>query len=144
MTQLTTTGSVKSQQEFEAKMAERMRQAMGDLMPDEVLRGIVARGIEEAFFKDRTIEESYGRKTVEPAWAVAFIRKELESQVAAQVSCWLVDNQERVEKMVRQMVDEGLVKAVLGSLGSILQAPFANLQQQIFDLINKLRAGERV
>ena len=127
--------------DFQAKMQERLRQAMGDLMPDEVLAGIVARGIEEAFFKPRVEKgRSQGDNDIKmPSWTVEFLEKECRNQVATAITKWVVDNKTRVEELVREALDKNLAAAAVGALRRLFAPAFEDMQRQIYDIVQKVK-----
>ena len=127
--------------DFQAKMQERLRQAMGDLMPDEVLAGIVARGIEEAFFKPRLEKgrNQWDNDIKMPSWTVEFLEKECRSQVATAVTNWVADNKARVEELVREALDKNIAAAAVGALGRLFAPAFEDMQRQIYDIVQKVK-----
>lgn len=128
--------------EFQAKMMERIRSAMGDLLPDSVLAEIVKRGVEDAFFKPTTtvVSGSWNNdKRVEPPWTVTFVRAECEKRVAAAVEKWVADNPARIEELVREALSTGLASAALRALDSLLRPGFESVQQRFETVLANLR-----
>jgi hypothetical protein len=126
--------------DFQAKMSERMRQAMGDLMPDAVLSQIIARGIEEAFFKERVIKGrySYDSDVKQASWMVEFLQKEVEAQAKIAVQKWIADNHDKVAAILEQTFKNGLGEAVVRAFTSMLAGPFMTLQNDINAIFNKI------
>lgn len=128
--------------DFQEKMKERMRQAFGDLMPDAVLAGIVARGIEEAFFKDQVIKarDSWERDKVSPSWLVQFIQKEAERQVKAAVEKWVSDHPEKFAESVNAVLDKGLASAFVSAFDNILYNEMRTMREGVAAAIDRLRS----
>lgn len=127
--------------DFQAKMQERLRQSFGDLMPDEVLRGIVARGIEEAFFKERIKRTSWGRDEIEPSWVTQFVKKEAETQVRIAVEKWVSENTDKVKAILDERLSHGLASAVLKAFDEMFSGVMFNLRQEIAEKMSALRNG---
>lgn len=120
------------QQSFEERIKERIRESIGELMPDEALAQIVARGVEDAFFKERLAKDRYGYEThTEPAWIVRFLRNELEKQVREATEKWFADNAERVGGLLREILD-GSILSVLGrAINSVFREPMDALRSEM-------------
>lgn len=140
---ISSTAASQAEQDFQEKMKERMRQAFGDLMPDAVLAGIVARGMEEAFFKDVVIKarDSWGRDEVRPSWLVQFVQKEAEKQVKEAVEKWVKEHPEKFAEVVREVLDKGLASACVKAFDNILFNEMQALQRGIGDAIQRLRGS---
>jgi hypothetical protein len=127
---------------FQEKMKERMRTAMGDLMPDEVLAGIVARGIEEAFFKKRTKSNGYGYPTVEyDSWIVEHLTQVAEAEVRKQVTQWIASNSEKITATVEGVLHDGIGAAVVRSLNMLFSNSFSNFSVEIMQRLEAIRTG---
>lgn len=142
-TAIVSTNGINAEHEFQAKMQERMRQAMGDLMPDEVLKGIVSKGIEEAFFKPVETKKDYGRVEVEQPWTVRFLKAELESRVEKSVRAWIAANHEKLSDILKETLDAGLSRAVLRAFDREWANSFMALQGDMNMRFDKIRRGEQ-
>lgn len=123
-----------SEQQFQEKMKERMRAAMGELMPDDVLAEIVAKGINEAFFtKVPEVRNTYGSiyQPEKPSWCVDFIQKECERQTAKEVQRWIKENESKVAEILEQCLKNGLASAVVHALDTMLKDAMYNLRSNI-------------
>jgi hypothetical protein len=130
--------------EFREKMKERMRAAMGDLMPDEVLKGIVARGIEEAFFTGTNEAPCYANHYTaqrHPSWMAKFLEQEARQQVQQAVEKWVAENPERVTQLMAEAIGDGLAAAFLKGFSRLLTPALANLQEQVYAMASKLSRG---
>lgn len=143
MTDIVTATAINAQQEFQEKMKQRMRAAMGDLMPDSVLADIVARGVQEAFFAQRQKPKynSWDRDEYEPAWIVTFLKAELDKRMQEAVKQWMIDNSEKLKTIVAETLQDGVTAMVLRSFDRHWQNGLETLQSTMFDVINKLRNG---
>lgn len=127
------------QQSFEEKMRERLRQSMGDLMPDAVLAGIVARGIEEAFFKNRHEPTQSWRSEPEyPSWLVQYLQKEMRTRTEEHVKKWISENQERLDEIFKKTVEAGLASTVIRAFNDLFRPDIESLGQAIAQTIKGL------
>ena len=130
------------QQTFEQKLEERIRQDIGELMPDEALAEVVQRAIEKSFFEEREVDDGhYRHKTVIP-WLVRLANNQLKARVDQQVEKWFVDNEEKVMGFVRQRLDAGICHAVVNAIDSEMSGPLYDLQQKFQDFIDRIKQGQ--
>lgn len=118
------------QQSFEQKLTDRIRESIGDLMPDEKLAEIVQRGMEEAFFKERTVERRYGDRVQEPSWAVVVVKELLDEKVKGEVSKWFVEHPDEIEKIIKDVIGKGIVNCAISYLESKLFFRIQNAVQE--------------
>lgn len=131
----------KANEEFQAKMKERMRAAMGDLMPDAVLADIVKRGVEEAFFQKRVEKSYYGQETTKPPWLVEFLETELKQQVQVSVTNYIRDNPEVVQKVISEVLGKNMVSAMTNALAFVFEPAFRDLDRKMGDVLSKLASS---
>jgi hypothetical protein len=130
--------------DFQDKMRARMRAAMGDLMPDAVLASIVAKGLEEAFFKKQVRADphrsSWSNATVEyPSWLVEFLEKECRARVRAAVEKWVAENPEKFTETVKEVVGRGVASAVVASFDSLCYEATERFKADLQNVVDSLR-----
>lgn len=128
--------------EFQQKMMDRLRQSFGDLMPDATLAGIVARGIEDAFFKEKVTKNYYGHETREPSWLADYLRQELQPQVQAAVRKWFAENPDKVAAALDKAFSGGFGDAVLRAFSDQFAHPFDTMKVDIQNVISRV-LGDR-
>src|SRR5271157_5505276 len=107
-------------------------------MPDEVLAGIVAKGIEESFFKKR--QRGWGSKFEEyEPWVVEHIRKSLDAEVHTQVAKWIADNHTKVAEIVEKTLQGGIVAAVVRSMDATFLDLFNGFSTSIWVKLDEIR-----
>ncbi len=113
---------------------------MGDLMPDAVLAGIVARGIDEAFFKKqmRPGRNQWEAQQPYPSWLVEFVEKEAEKQTKAAVQKWIAENQQKVAEIIASSLAGGLSSSVARAVDSIFQGEFMKFKDGLSQTIRNL------
>ena len=127
------------QQSFQQKLMDRIRDDIGELMPDEALSEIVGKAIEKSFFEERETKDGYyGHHRTEIPWLVKLTRDELNLRVHAAVTKWFGENDEKVRAMVQERFDEGIVACSVRAINGMFQGPMMNLQAKIDDRLQKL------
>lgn len=125
------------QESFEKKLTDRIRESIGDLMPDEKLAEIVERGMQEAFFKGRHVQERgyHGRTYEEAPWLVSAVKELLEEQAKAEVKKWLAEHPEEVERVMREWLEKGVAEIVVSWIDGQMRW---HLQQAVESTLSNL------
>lgn len=126
---------------FEEKMMERIRDSIGDLISNEELAKLVERGIQENFFKTKTNPKwvsAYNNSAREsiPQYLPSLmetivaqhVSQKVEELVKAYVDKWILENADKVEGIVKQMVENGAGQLLIKQLNQIFQEPFSQFQ----------------
>lgn len=126
------------QQTFEQKISDRIRADIGELMPDEVLKGIVGRAMEKAFFAETVTSDRYGHRETKPPLVAEIIKELLETKVRKATLEYLHENDEKVQEMLDERLSKGLVSAVVQSFDWVFKDALVSLQD---DISNRIRHG---
>ena len=124
------TNEIVEKQTFEQKMFAKIRDQIGDLMSEDDLKKIVDQAMKKAFFEERRTSIGY-RDEIKPALFVEMMEKEFKSQVNSSINAWIKDNQETMEKLVYQIVNDGIFKAVLNALEQRMSYPLNMVVDQL-------------
>ena len=111
---------IERQKTFEERMKIRIRDSIGELMTDEELSKIVHKATEEVFFKPGEIKDGYHTKEV-PPFIHIIIKELLEDSVRSEVGKYFSENKEDVSKVIKQIIQDGLGKALMNALDSKFQ-----------------------
>ena len=124
------------QKTFEEKMKERIKDSIGELMSNEDLSKIVERAVEEIFFEPIIIKGSYchGDKT-EPPFIHSIIKEILTEQVKHETREYIGLHGEEIEKIIKEVVVNGIGNCVIGAFNNNFQNSFINFQQDIIQKI---------
>jgi hypothetical protein len=128
---------------FQDKLMERIRDSIGDLIPDEELTKLIERGIEENFFK----------RKANPKWANAYhsqrdnipeylpsamdvilnecISKKLEEMTKVYFDKWAVENSDKIEGIVKQIVEKGAGDLVIKHINNMFEVPLMLMQNNM-------------
>ncbi len=111
---------IEKQKTFEERMKARIRDSIGELMTDEELSKIVNKATEEVFFKPLELKDGYRTKEV-PPFSHNIVKELLTDSVRKEVEKYFSENKEDVSKMVKQIIQDGLGKALMNALDSKFQ-----------------------
>lgn len=115
---------------FQQRMFEKIRDQMGDLLTDDELKKLLANAVEKAFFEPT--RGSYN--SVEPPMFVKLIQKAMENRVHSAVTEWMNENPEQMEKAIQDVLKNGMFSAVMTVFEQRMSHPIhmlaENLRQQ--------------
>lgn len=95
-----------------ALVAEKIKTSpLGEIIGEEELRGVVADGIQKAFFEPRYDRSGYNAKELPPL-IVEVIRECLREEVAKAVREWMTANADRTAEFWREVLDQGIERYV--------------------------------
>lgn len=131
-------------QTFEQRMKERIRDSIGDLISDEDLTKMVDRSLEEVFFKPRPNPKhaayyNSGEPATIPPLLHELVKEVLEANVQAAVREYIGSHKEEVNAIIQKVVQEGIGAAVLGAMNSMFSHQLMNLQNNISQQISNYR-----
>lgn len=124
-------------QDFEQKVKERLAKDIGNLIPDEALKNLVERSVEETFFKTRTVAKTNGYGTQEiPSAFQQEVGKLVQPSFEKAVKKWMKDNDERIGKEINDFLNKSAEQVFLNAIGNVFRSNLQNLQWKIQDDIN--------
>jgi CO dehydrogenase/acetyl-CoA synthase beta subunit len=129
------------QQKFEEKLQDRIRNDIGELVPDEVLAELIARSIDNMFFKERKINQGsgyYGRVEYVPARFEQFVQEAMEPMLRDAAEDWVTDNSDSVKDALEKILRNNADSVVLETLQRIMAQPiniaFDHYNQRLTEL----------
>ncbi len=127
---------VATQRSFEENMMDRIRKDIGELMPDDALQKIVERGMNDAFFKERTGSDGYGKR--EPLFTET-LRDLTDVRVRAAVEEWMKSHADEIAKQVETIFVEGFMNRVVANM----DGRFAQIHDMMIEKIAEtFRTGQ--
>lgn len=125
-------------QEFKDKVAERLRDQIGDLIPDEALAKMVEDAMQKAFFEGRVTKKWDGYRhseTSEPPWFVSEVKGLVDARVKEAVINEMNKRAEDLDKIIEERLEAGMSQMVLKTIDDVFRNAFQqvgfNLQQDI-------------
>jgi hypothetical protein len=126
------------EQSFQEKVKARIRESIGDLMPDEMLQQLVSRAVEDAFFKRIETSNYYGRQEHRDPWLTLFVREQLEKQVQSAVEAWMGANADKITTLIQQTLDGGILTCIARAVSRQFESPMNDLEEKLGGVIATL------
>lgn len=132
-------------QNFEQRISEKIRETFADLVRQDELDSIVKKVIQDALYKERTVEVQSGYpnyRSVEQKPSIvqecldSFMRPEIKKCVEK----WLVDNPEKIFKMIETTVTKGVASCVFNELDNRFGQSIHGLVSEVDRIRNGLNA----
>ncbi len=117
-------------QSFEAKMKDRIRDSIGELITDKELSELVRKSVDQVFFAPTEIGTIYNRKEG-PSLLNGLIAKLLTPQVREAIQQYINDHPDEVIEAVKEAISAGMGNALLSALNSQFQSHLFNLETNI-------------
>ncbi len=123
---------------FEDKMRDRIRDGIGDLITDDELNKLIQRGIEETFFKKKTIKKGYD--TIEgKSFIEEMLLESLQPRMRSSIDEWVKSNSDLVAKSVEAVITRGAGDAVVKAFNDMFQSQFYMFQSNIQNMLGQPR-----
>jgi hypothetical protein len=126
---------LQSKQAFEDAIKERLRGSIGDLMPDEVLTGLIEKAIQEMFFTRRIQKRQYGGEDHFPSWFEEQVGELLKSRIATLLTDYFGKHEETLVAAVRDEImrraPEMLASFLINTLANKAHSIGFNMEQSI-------------
>jgi hypothetical protein len=112
--------------EFEQKILERLRNDIRELLPEDALKKLVERAVDETFFKERRIEGRYGgMERIDPGWFVTEVTKSAEPMIREAVEQFVADRRDVIQQAIDKfLTNEQLSIQIATRLASMLNDTF--------------------
>lgn len=130
-------------QSFQEKVRDRIVKDFTELIPQDAVDEMVKRAIDEAFFKERRVEESTGyyKNTVtKQPLLVEMAEKEARAVFEKAVKEWIAANEETVMQALRSVFEQSAGDVLLKAFGAIFSQTVnqvqAGLVVQVQEIVN--------
>ena len=135
-----TTKELTPQQTFEEKIKDRIRADIGDLIPDEMLREMVKRSLEDFFFKDTEHQKTYGGIEKRPGWFHNFLKGRLERRLDKMIYRHIVNNgQQMIALIEADFIKEAPRIIMAAFVKNLMEAPVSYGMNALMDFENRIR-----
>jgi len=117
-----TENALTPQQSFEEKVKSRLKENIGDLMPDEVLQDMVKKAMQEMFFtrREKKQEGWSGRTEVFPSWFEDEVSRLLKDRVLEEIKIGIENKREEIRKAASELITEKLPEFITSQLLNIV------------------------
>ena len=131
--------------DFQEKVAERIRASIGDLMPDDVLKGMVERALEESLFKEKIVQTrdnwNNPRSEVKPAFLPGFVADLVKERVDVAVREHIAARSDQINALIQEEIGKGLGEALLKSVRALFLGDLIAFQNNVQNSLARL--GQR-
>lgn len=137
-----------TQGDFQERVAERIRGAIGDLMPDDVLRGLVERAVEESLFKQRPVmgKDRWGAETVQryehpflPGYVAGLVQERVDAAIREHMDA----RREEIDAVVHEVLGRGVAQALVKGVEHLFQGPLMAFQTSVYQSLNQIQQHGR-
>lgn len=126
-------------QSFEDKIKERLKKDIGDLIPDEALKTMVDKAIQDIFFKE-TVETSGYHSTKTPSWFHQEVDKLLHEKIKESMKSYVNDNKKELNKIIAEITVSTLptisASVVTGLMTGNMQSLGWDIKRNIASMIS--------
>lgn len=125
-------------EEFKAKLAEKVRENIAGLLPEDAVNELVQEAVRETFFKERVIEyNNYHGNKMGPSWFVSAVRDAAKPILEKAVADFMAKPEARVAiqtALNEYLSPKNLTLIAVGALGS-------DIRMALDDLARAVQAG---
>jgi len=140
MAQPTDTMAIAPVLTFEDRIKQRIKDSIGDLMTDEDLQKILARGVEETFFKPTYTKDQWGGLKIQNEPLITgIIKDQMSIKVKEEIEKWFAGNPELVKILLDKVIREGIIRVVLNGLDNKIQGPLMAFSSQVNAMMTELQ-----
>lgn len=127
MTQLTTNET------FQERMFNRVREQLGDLMTEAELKKIVDTALDKAFFEERVVKAATwnAQEVREPSYFVKQLQLEMKAPVELAIKHWLAEHPEEIEKVIKDVIGKGFLGIVHSYITEKTTTPIYNFANDL-------------
>lgn len=122
---------------FQAKVLDKVRESIAEMLPDEVVEGLVQRAIDEQFFQPIKVPRTYGAPDEEPSWFIKEVTRLSKPILSDYVRAHLKEREPEIKKAVEQFLStQNLTLITIAAMQSAVRQDlyeFANM------VVEKLR-----
>lgn len=118
---------------FQQKMMDRIRNDIGMLLPDVVLKDMVEKAVHQTFFEKRPKPgaSSWDKEQYLPPLLQVILKELLSEHVKLAVDTWLKENANTVKEQVAKTVTDGVGMAMVRAISSAFQTPLQQFQTDV-------------
>lgn len=119
-------------QTFEEKMRTRIRESIGELMPDDELSKLVHRGVEDVFFKEVTVKDPWGHVlSPRPGMIYDMVKELLTPRVEAVIREYVKEHPDEVRLAIENVLATGVGTAIVKGFAALFEESLVNLRSDV-------------
>lgn len=90
---------------FQNRVMDKIRADIGEMLPDDVVAGLVQKAIDQQFFQPRTVEVGY-RNVERPSWFVEEVAKLAQPILKEKIDQAFLDRKDEIDKAVTDFLSK--------------------------------------
>lgn len=141
---MSNTTDLAPQEAFQEQIKARVRAAVGELMPDEMLKKIVEEGLHAAFFErpHKIKYSTYGssQELENDPWFTVFIREEMSKRVQQTMDKWIAEHPDEIRQIIRDVTSAGMAGVVFRVIADQFSPAMYDFRTQMENIIRNLTA----
>lgn len=119
---------------YQERMADRIRESIGELITDEELSILIKKATEDFFFKPTELKQGFSSIT-EPAFIHQVVKELLSEKVEILIKEYFSQNKDTIEELIKEIVSEGIGNALLKAISVKFENHLYDLQYSILNSI---------
>lgn len=117
---------------FQENITKRVQADIGSLLPEDALKRMIERAVEETFFKPRRVQQQYGNDIIQPGWFVEAVAKAAQPQIEKAVAAFVEEHQDVIAKAIGEfMTSERLTILTVGKLTATFEMMFREMIERM-------------
>lgn len=126
------------QKSFQARMKERIRDSIGELLTDEELKKMIDRTMEEVFFSSREVDDGRWNKKTIPPMMHTIVEKLVSSRVEQEVKTYMEVHHGRILQLIRDALEQQLAESIINGFARVFQSPMQELAFSMEETVKRL------
>lgn len=131
-------------EEFKDKISSKIREDIAGLIPEDVIKQLIERAVEEQFFKPRIENDPYNHynKKEKPSWFVELVVKHSEEYIKEEIKRYAEENKEVIKMAMHSFLQENnLLLIAMQILREQSRSDMETLMINIINHMNNNRSG---
>lgn len=120
---------------FQERMAERMRESIGELLSGEDLKKIILKGVEDTFFTSKT--NNMGFRTIEtkPEFQ-KIVKEEMEEYIRKEIKNIVLENSADIGDKIKEVLEQEITKTIISGFTSYISSDLSDLKYRLSSKLN--------
>jgi len=119
---------------FQEKVKNKLVSDIGELLPDEALKEMVDKAMQEAFFKPQMVIEGTGyhqKQFSKPSVFEETVKQLIEPLFREEIKLWISENNDVVVEKIHSFLNANVETAMIGAIQSMLSGHFDLLKWNV-------------
>lgn len=123
---------------IEEALIEKVRQGLGDMVPEDVLKAMVDKALNKILFEERRIDNGYGRDQVFSSPFVEEVKKQTASAVTKRIEDVLKAKQDEIEKVALDYIKTEMPNIFARVVAQLLTGQGYHVQNAMTEFLSRM------